>query len=94
MYVELYAERVKALREERGMTRRDLAGAAGVSPKTAGNAERSEPVRSKTARKVAVAFGGDPPQRLGHPSQRPWAHRRDRGLRAPAIFARPQQTHP
>ena len=71
MYVELYPERVKALRKERGMTKRDLAVAAGVSPKTAGTAERGEPVRSKTARKVAAALGVDPPQRLGRPANRP-----------------------
>ncbi len=64
MYVELYGERVKALREEQGMTKRDLAVAAGVSPKTARNAERGVPVRTKTARKVARALEVDPPQRL------------------------------
>ena len=71
MHVVLYPERVKALREERGMTKRDLAAAAGVSKKTAGNAERGEPVRAKTARKVAAALGVDPPQRLGRPANRP-----------------------
>jgi DNA-binding XRE family transcriptional regulator len=52
------------------MTKRDLAAAAGVSPQTAGNAERGEPVRSKTARKVAWALGVNPPQRLGRPAHR------------------------
>jgi DNA-binding XRE family transcriptional regulator len=49
MYVELYPERVRALHEEQGMTKRDLAAAAGISKTTAKNAERGEPVRSKTA---------------------------------------------
>ena len=71
MYVELFPERVKALREERGMTKRDLAAAAGVSVTTARNAERGGPVRSKTARRVAAALGVDPPQRLGRPAYRP-----------------------
>ncbi len=70
MYVMLYSERVKALREERGMTKRNLATTAGVSKKTAGNAERGLPVRSKTAKKVAAALGVDPPQRLGRPVHR------------------------
>ncbi len=65
----LLPERVNALREERGMTKRDLATEAGVSKKTAGNAERGAPVRSKSARKVAAALGVDPPQR--RPARRP-----------------------
>ena len=52
------------------MTKRDLAAAAGVSKKTVRNAERGEPVRSKTARKVA-ALEVEPPQRLGRPARRP-----------------------
>ena len=71
MYVQLYPERVKTLREERGMSKRDLAAAAGVCPTTARNAERGTPVQSNTAFKVAAALGVDPPQRLGRPSYRP-----------------------
>ena len=70
MYVQLYPERVKTLREEQGMSKRDLAVAAGISKTTARNAERGAPVRSKTARKVAAALGGDPPQRMGRPAHR------------------------
>jgi transcriptional regulator with XRE-family HTH domain len=62
----LFPERMKTLTEGRGMTKRDLAAAAGVS--TARNAERGAPVGSKTARKVARALDVDPPQRLGRPS--------------------------
>ena len=70
MYVVLYAERVKALRGGRGMSKRDLAAAAGISTITAGNAKRGAPVRFKTARNVAAALGFDPPQRLGRPAHR------------------------
>ncbi len=71
MYVQLYPERVRALREEQGMTKGDLAAAAGISKTTSRNAERGEPVRSKTARKVAAALGVRPLQRLGRPAHRP-----------------------
>ena len=43
MYVVLYPERVTTLREERRMTKRDLAAAAKVSTTTARNAERAGP---------------------------------------------------
>ena len=71
MYVELHTEMVTTLREERGMSKRDLAAAAEVSPTTARNAERGAPVRLKTARRIAAALGVDPPQRLGRPAEKP-----------------------
>jgi len=71
VYVQLYPERVRALREEQGMSKRDLAVAAGISKTTARNAERGEPVRAKTARRVAEALGVYPLQRLGRPAHRP-----------------------
>ena len=71
MYVMLYPERVKAMREEQGMSKRDLAVAAGISKTTARNAERGVAVRSKTARKVAAALRVHPLQRLGRPAHRP-----------------------
>jgi transcriptional regulator with XRE-family HTH domain len=71
VYVMLYPEKVRALREARGMSKRDLATAAGISKKTARNAERGLPVRTKTARSVADALGVDPPQPLGRPAHRP-----------------------
>jgi DNA-binding XRE family transcriptional regulator len=52
------------------MTKRDLAVAAGNSKTTARNAERGEPVRSKTARRVAVTLGVNPPRHLGRPAHR------------------------
>ena len=71
MYVELFPEKVTALREERGMTKKDLAAAAGISKTTGRNAERGKPVSTKTARGVATALGVYPLQRLGRPSRRP-----------------------
>jgi DNA-binding XRE family transcriptional regulator len=71
VYVELYPKRVKALREERGMSKRDLATAAGISKTTMRHAALGVPVRSKTAFSVAEALGVHPPQRLGRPSHRP-----------------------
>jgi transcriptional regulator with XRE-family HTH domain len=71
VFVQLYPERVKTLREEQGMSKRDLAAAAGVSKTTVRNAERGTPVRSKTAFSVAEALGVHPPQRLGRPAHRP-----------------------
>ncbi len=70
MYVQLYPERVKTLREEQGMSKRGLAIAAGISKTTARNAERGESVRAKTARRVAAPLGVNPPRRLGRPSHR------------------------
>jgi transcriptional regulator with XRE-family HTH domain len=70
VYVELYPERVRTLREEQGISKRDLAAAAGISTTTARNAECGESVRSKTARKVAAALGVNPLQRLGRPARR------------------------
>ena len=53
------------------MSKRDLAVAAGILKTTAQNAERGEPVRAKTARRVAEALGVYPLQRLGRPAHRP-----------------------
>ena len=71
MYVELYPEKVRALREERGMSPADLAVAAGLSARTARRAASGQPVRAKTARAVAAALGVHPPQPLGRPAHRP-----------------------
>jgi hypothetical protein len=70
MYVVLYPERVKTLRERFGMTKRDPAAAAGVLTITARNAERGVPVRIK------AATNGSPrrPSRSTRPSA--WAARR------------------
>jgi transcriptional regulator with XRE-family HTH domain len=64
-YVVMDKERVKELREERGMTRRDLAGMAGISVSTAKRVERQVPVTFRTGRAVAGALGVEPSPSLG-----------------------------
>lgn len=44
LYVAMNPERVRALRNLRGMSKRELAAEAGVSETTARRAERGEPV--------------------------------------------------
>jgi transcriptional regulator with XRE-family HTH domain len=65
MYVLMNSERVQELRQEKGLSKRDLAGAAGISPATATRVEREEPVTFRTGRKVAAAFGIGPSPSLG-----------------------------
>jgi transcriptional regulator with XRE-family HTH domain len=67
VYVSLYPENVKALREEWGLSPRALAEAAGVAAPTARRAERGEPVSVTTARSLAAVLRVNPPQRLGRP---------------------------
>jgi transcriptional regulator with XRE-family HTH domain len=64
-YVVIDGERVRELREEKGMTTRDLAGAAGISVQTAKRVEREEPVYFRTGRAVAKALGVEPSPSLG-----------------------------
>jgi ribosome-binding protein aMBF1 (putative translation factor) len=59
------SERVRELREEKGMTRRDLAAAAGISVKTVRRVEREKPVMFRTGRAVADALGIEPGPRRG-----------------------------
>jgi transcriptional regulator with XRE-family HTH domain len=49
------SERVRSLREEKGLTRRDLAAVAGISVSTAKKVEREQPLSFSTGRKVAEA---------------------------------------
>ena len=65
MYVVMDSERVRELREEKGMSRRDLAGAAGISAKTVRRVELEEPVYFRTGRAVAKALGVEPSPSLG-----------------------------
>ena len=65
MYVVMNSERVRELREEKGMTRRDLAGAAGISAETVRRVELEEPVYFRTGRAVAKALGVEPSPSLG-----------------------------
>ena len=64
-YVVMNSERVEELREQKGMARRDLAGAAGISVSTARRVELEEPVTFRTGRAIAVALGVEPPRSLG-----------------------------
>ena len=57
MYAIMYADKVKELREEKGLSRRGLAVAAGISESTARSVEREAAVQAKMAWKVARVFG-------------------------------------
>jgi transcriptional regulator with XRE-family HTH domain len=65
VYVVMNSERVQELREEKGLSERALAGAAGISAETVRRAEREEPVRFSTGRAVADALGVEPSRDLG-----------------------------
>jgi transcriptional regulator with XRE-family HTH domain len=61
MYVILDGERVRELREEEGMSRRDLAATAGISPTTLRRVEDNRgPVSLTSARKVGRALDVNP----------------------------------
>jgi transcriptional regulator with XRE-family HTH domain len=63
MYVEMHGEKVRELREEKGLARRDLAAAAGISLSTVNRLERETPVSFRTARRVILAPGEEPSER-------------------------------
>jgi transcriptional regulator with XRE-family HTH domain len=65
VYVVMSRERVQELREERGLSKRALADAAGVSAETVRRAEREEPVRFSTGHALAEALGVGPCPTLG-----------------------------
>jgi transcriptional regulator with XRE-family HTH domain len=65
VFLVMDSERVRELREQKGMSRRDLAAAAGISVSTAGRVEREAPVTFRTGRKVADALGIEPSPSLG-----------------------------
>ena len=65
MYVVMNRERVRSLREERGLSKRGLARAAGISAETARRVELEEPVTFRTRRAVAEALGVGPSPTLG-----------------------------
>jgi len=64
-YVVIDSEQVRSLREQKGMTRRNLAAEAGVSVSTARRVEGEVPVTFRTDRAVAEALGVEPPSSLG-----------------------------
>jgi transcriptional regulator with XRE-family HTH domain len=65
VYLLMNSEQVRSLREEKGLSKRGLAAAAGVSVSTARRVEREEAVHFRTARAVAKALGVDPSPSLG-----------------------------
>jgi transcriptional regulator with XRE-family HTH domain len=70
MYAVMDADKVKQLRARNGMTRKDLADAAGISLSTARNVERKTMVTGATVWKVAGVFGLRP-QDIARPVRRP-----------------------
>jgi transcriptional regulator with XRE-family HTH domain len=65
VYVKMNTERVRELREAKGLSKRGLASAAGISAETVRRAEREEPVFFSTGRKVAEVLGVEPSPELG-----------------------------
>jgi transcriptional regulator with XRE-family HTH domain len=67
MYVQLDADTVRSLREDRGLTRSEFAQLSGVPEGTLEKVERGvRPVRAKTARRVVAALGV-PRELVGRP---------------------------
>jgi transcriptional regulator with XRE-family HTH domain len=64
-YVVMNGERVQELREEKGLSKRALAAAAGISMTTARRVEGEEPVTFRTGCAVASALGVEPAPTLG-----------------------------
>jgi transcriptional regulator with XRE-family HTH domain len=60
MYAVMDGERIQEMRQERGLSRQELAAEAGVAPSTVGKVERGERVRVRTGWKVAGVFGHHP----------------------------------
>lgn len=71
---EGFSARLKALREARGMTQRELAARAGLDPGHIGLMETrpGHDPRSKTRARLAAALGVDPSELDGTPTERNW----------------------
>jgi transcriptional regulator with XRE-family HTH domain len=70
VYGVMNADKVRQLRARKGMSKRDLAIAAGVSESTARRVELGARVQGETAWKVAGVFGLHP-RDIGRPYRRP-----------------------
>jgi transcriptional regulator with XRE-family HTH domain len=70
MYARMNVDKVKQLRARHGMSRKDLADAAGISLSTARRVERKATVQAATVWKVAGVFGLHP-QDIARPAYRP-----------------------
>jgi transcriptional regulator with XRE-family HTH domain len=66
MYGVMDGEKIATMRQERGLSRQELARQAGISMSTLRSLERGHKVRVKTARSVANVFGVHPSE-MGHP---------------------------
>jgi DNA-binding XRE family transcriptional regulator len=60
VYAVMDGEKIEEMRQERGLSRRELAQEAGISVETVRSVERGERVRAKTGWKVARVFGVHP----------------------------------
>ena len=65
MYLAMDGERVRELREEKGLSKRALAGVAGISESTVRRVEGERSVTFRTGRAVAEALGVGPSPSLG-----------------------------
>ena len=77
MYVVMNRERVRQLRQEKGLSKRGLAATAGISVATAKNVEREKPVLFSTGRKVAEALGVELSPSLGRVLARAYDHKEE-----------------
>ena len=67
MYAVMDGERVRAMRQERGLSRQEFVREAGVSLSTLRSVERGERVRATTGWRVACVFDMHPSE-LGTPA--------------------------
>jgi transcriptional regulator with XRE-family HTH domain len=67
MYAVMDGEKIEAMRQERGLSRQELAERAGIAVDTVARVERSERVRAKTGWRVALVFGLHPKE-IGRPA--------------------------
>jgi transcriptional regulator with XRE-family HTH domain len=67
VYAVMDGEKIEAMRQERGLSRQQLAQDAGVTTSTVRSAEHGQRIRAKTAWKVARVFGLHP-REIGRPA--------------------------
>jgi transcriptional regulator with XRE-family HTH domain len=71
MYLVMNSKRIQELREEKGLSRRELAEAAGISMDTLRRVEREEPVSLKTAFHIAEVLEVPHPRAISQPHYTP-----------------------
>jgi transcriptional regulator with XRE-family HTH domain len=67
MYGVMDGEKIEAMRQERGLSRRELAEKAGISMSTMRRVEHGGRVRGRTGWRVARVFGKHPNE-IGRPA--------------------------